>query len=69
MENEIEMVWSCKTWMELEMEGKRPVISPKKTWSKVKEDMRMLNITEDKAEDRKHKWNAASVFLQKQFYK
>ena len=40
--------------MELEVEGRRPVGSPKKTWSKVvEEDMRKLNITEDMAEDRK----------------
>ena len=35
--------------MELEVEGRRPVGSPKKTWSKVmEEDMRKLNITENK---------------------
>ena len=40
--------------MELEVEGRRLVGSPKKTWSKVvEEDMRKLNITEDMAEDRK----------------
>ena len=34
--------------MELEVEGRRPVGRPKKTWSKVvKEDIRKLNITED----------------------
>ena len=39
--------------MELEVEGRRPVGRPKKTWSKVvKEDMRKLNITEDMAENR-----------------
>ena len=39
--------------MELEVEGRRPVGRPKKTWSKVvEEDMRKLNITEDLAEDR-----------------
>ena len=38
---------------QLEVEGRRPVGRPKKTWSKVvKEDMRKLNITEDIAEDR-----------------
>ena len=62
-ENEVEMVWPCKRRdensilrraMELEVEGRRPVGRPKKTWSKaVKEDMRKLNITEDTAEDRK----------------
>ena len=40
--------------MELEVEDRRPVGRPKKTWSKVvEEDMRKLNITEDMAEDRK----------------
>ena len=40
--------------MELEVEGRRPVDRPKKTWSKVvEEDMRKLNITEDMAEGRK----------------
>ena len=40
--------------MELEVEGRRPVGRPKKTWSKVgEEDTRKLNITEDMAEDRK----------------
>ena len=40
--------------MDLEVEGRRPVGRPKKTWSKVvEEDMRKLNITEDIAEDRK----------------
>ena len=36
--------------MELEVEGRRPVgCRPKKTWSKVmEEDMRKLNITEDR---------------------
>ena len=39
--------------MKLEVEGRRPVGRPKKTWSKVvEEDMRKLNITEDMAEDR-----------------
>ena len=39
---------------ELEVEGRRPVGRPKKTWSKVVEEyMRKLNITEDMAEDRK----------------
>ena len=34
--------------MELEMEGRRSVSRPKKTWSNVvEEDMRKLNITED----------------------
>ena len=38
--------------MELEVEGRRPVGRPKKTWSKVvEEDMRKLNITEDMAEN------------------
>ena len=33
--------------MELEVEGRRPVDRPKKTWSKVvEEDMRKLNITD-----------------------
>ena len=37
--------------MELEVEVRRPVGRPKKTWSKVVEqDMRKLNITEDMAE-------------------
>ena len=55
------MVWSCKMkpdensilrrGMVLEVEGRRPVVGPKKTWSKVaEEDMRKLNITEDMAE-------------------
>ena len=40
--------------MGLEVEGRRPVGKPKRTWSKVvEEDMRMLNITVDMAEDRK----------------
>ena len=39
--------------MELELEGRRPVGRPKKTWSKVQEDMRKLNIMEDVAQDRK----------------
>ena len=40
--------------MKLEVEGRRPVGRPKKTWSKVgEEDMRKLIITEDMAEDRK----------------
>ena len=40
--------------MELEVEGRRPVGRPKKTWSKVvEEDMRKLKITEDMAENRK----------------
>ena len=40
--------------MELEVEGRRPVGMPEKTWSKLMEgDMRKLNITEDMAEDRK----------------
>ena len=39
---------------EMEMEGRRPVGRPKKTWSKImKEDMRKLNNTEYMAEDRK----------------
>ena len=56
------MVWSCKRMdensilkraMELEVEGRRSVGRPKKTWSKVvEEDMRKLNITEGTAEDR-----------------
>ena len=37
------------------MEGRRPVCRPQKTWSKIVEDMRKLNITEDMAEDR-HQW-------------
>ena len=38
----------------LEVEGRRSVGNPKKTWSKVvKKDMRKLNVTEDMAEDRK----------------
>ena len=58
------MVWCCKGGdensilrraMELEVEGRRTVGKPKKTWSKVvKENMRKLNITEDMEEDRKH---------------
>ena len=40
--------------MELEVEGRRPVGSPNKAWSKVvEEDMRKLNITEDMVENRK----------------
>ena len=40
--------------IELEVEGRRPVGRPKKTWSKVvEEDISKLNITEDLAEDRK----------------
>ena len=40
--------------VELEVDGRRPVGRPKKTWSKVvEEDMRKLNITVDMAEDRK----------------
>ena len=37
--------------MELEVEGRRPVDRPKKTWSKIVEDMWKLNITEYMAED------------------
>ena len=41
--------------MELEVEGKRLVGRPKKTWSKVaEEDWRKLKITEDMAEDRQY---------------
>ena len=41
--------------MELEVEGRRTVGRPKKSWSKIMEDgMRTLNITEDMEEDRKH---------------
>ena len=58
-ENEIEMVWSCKTW-EGEKHtkesdgagsgGRRPLGRLKKTWNKVvEEDMRKLNM-EDMAE-------------------
>ena len=37
----------------MEVEGRRPVGRPKKTWSKVvEEDTRKLNITEDMADDR-----------------
>ena len=40
--------------MELEVESRKPVGRPKKTWSEVvEEDMSKLNITEDMAEDRK----------------
>ena len=40
--------------MGLEVEGCRPVVRTKKTWNKVvEEDMKKLNITEDKAADRK----------------
>ena len=40
--------------MELEVEGRKPIGKPKKTWSKVvEEDLRKLNITEDLTEDRK----------------
>ena len=35
------------------MEGRRPLGRPKMTWSKVVEEDRKLNITEDMAEDRK----------------
>ena len=38
--------------VELEVEGRRPVGRPKKTWCEVMEkDMRKLNITEDMAEN------------------
>ena len=41
--------------MELEVDGRRPVGTPKKTWSEVAEEhMKKLNITEDMSEDRKH---------------
>ena len=40
--------------MELEVEGRKPVGRPKKTWSKIEEEnTRKLNNTEDMAEDRK----------------
>ena len=40
--------------MDLEVEGRRPVGRPKKTWSKVVEkDTRKLNIIEDMTEDKK----------------
>ena len=40
--------------MELEVEGRKPVGRPKKTWNKVvEEDMKKLNLAEDMAEDRK----------------
>ena len=40
--------------IELEVEGRRPVGRPKKTWIQiVEEDMRKLNITKYMAEDRK----------------
>ena len=39
--------------MELEVEGRKPVGRPKKTWSKVVEEyMRKFNITEDMEKDR-----------------
>ena len=39
--------------IELEVEGRRPVGRPKKTWNKVvEEDMRTLNITKGMAEDK-----------------
>ena len=39
--------------MKLEVECRRPIGRPKKTWSKiVEEDMRKLNITENLAQDR-----------------
>ena len=42
--------------MELEVEGRRLVGRPKKTWSKVVEkDIRMLDIMEDMAEDRRQR--------------
>ena len=57
MENEVER---CKDEnsilrrvMELEVEGRRPVGRPKKTWIKVVEEDMKLNSTEDMAEDRK----------------
>ena len=64
MENEVEIVWSClmsgdvnsilRRVMELEVEDRRPVDRPKKTWSKVvEEDMMKLDIRNDMAEDRK----------------
>ena len=37
--------------MELEVKGRRPVGRPKKTWSKVVEEDKKLNIREDMAED------------------
>ena len=38
------------------MEGRIPVVRPKKTWSKVvEEDTRKLNITEDMEEDRQQR--------------
>ena len=47
--------------MELEVESRRPVGRPKKTWSKVvEEDARKLNIIEDMAEDRKQ-WRQLHV--------
>ena len=40
----------------MEVEGRRPVGRPKKTWSKVvEEDTRKLNITKNMAED-SHQW-------------
>ena len=40
--------------MELEVEGRRPVGRPKKTWSKVlEEDTRKLNIKENMTKNRK----------------
>ena len=48
----------------MEVEGRRPVGRPKKTWSKVvEEDMRKLNITEDMAEDRKQ-WRQTHITSQ-----
>ena len=59
LKNEVEMVWSCtvkrsndnsilRRVIELEVEGRRPVGRPKKTWTKVvEEDIRKLNIMED----------------------
>ena len=52
---EMRLRWfGVKRAMELEVESRRPVGRPKKTWSKVvEEEMMKLNITEDMAEDRK----------------
>ena len=53
--------------MELEVEGRRPVGWPKKTWSEVvEEDMRKLNITEDNLWQRIEKSGGNSYHVQPQ---
>ena len=53
--------------MKLEVEGRRPVGRPKKTWSKVvEEDMRKLNITEDTVWQRIENSGGKSYHIQPQ---